>query len=176
MNILNIISSAAIPVIIVFAGVYGAVKKCDVFDSVRVGAADGLKTIGVILPSLIGLLCAVYMLRASGAIDVISFAAEPVLKLVGIPKELTSLLIIRPLSGSGALAAGTEIMQEQGVDSLAGKMTAAILASSETTFYTAAIYFGAAGVTKTRYAIPAALAAELAAFLSAAYLTTLLLK
>ena len=115
------------------------------------------------------LLTAVYMLRASGAMDALAAALAPVLGLLGIPPETAALLLVRPVSGSGALAVGSQIMEQYGPDSAVGRTAAVMLGCSETTFYTVAVYFGAAGIRRTRYTIPAALTADLAAFVAAAW-------
>ena len=107
---------------------------------------------------------AVYMFRASGALDWLTALLAPVLTAMGIPPETTPLLVIRPLSGSGALAAGSELMETYGVDSTIGRTAAVMLGCTETTFYTIAVYFGAAGVRRLRYTIPAALTADLVGF------------
>lgn len=132
------------------------------------GAREGLDTAVSILPSLVALLTAVSMLRASGAIEALAYWMEPLLSKVGIPAETLMLMLIKPFSGSGALATGADIMQEFGPDSFIGQVAAVMLGSSETTFYTISVYFGAAGITKTRYAVPAALLADLTAFVMAA--------
>ena len=107
--------------------------------------------------------------RASGALDFLTTAFAPVLTAIGIPPETTPLLLIRPLSGSGALAAGSELMETYGPDSTIGRTAAVMLGCTETTFYTIAVYFGAAGIKKIRYTIPAALTADLVGFLAAAW-------
>lgn len=160
-----------IPAIIAVAACFALFRKKDVFASLTAGAGEGLGVIVKILPSLIGLLCGVYMLRASGALDYVALALSPLLKLIGIPPQCAPLVVLRPFSGSGALAAATEIIKTNGADSMAGRTAAVILASSETTLYTAAIYLGAAKVTKSRYALPAAFVSEFIA-LVAAGLTT----
>ena len=101
------------------------------------------------------LLTACAMLRASGALDFLTALAAPILRRLGIPEEVAPLLLIRPLSGSGALAVGSELMETYGPDSTVGRTAAVMLGSTETTFYTVAVYFGAAKISKTRYAIPA---------------------
>ena len=121
-----------------------------------------------ILPALAALLTAVYMLRASGALDGLTHLLAPLLTALGVPPETAPLLVIRPLSGSGALAAGSDLMRQYGTDSYIGRCAAVMLGCTETTFYTVAVYFGAAGIRKTRYTVPAALTADAAAFLSAA--------
>ena len=121
-----------------------------------------------ILPNLIVLLSGVYMLRSSGALDMITQLLTPLFSFFGIPPETAPLVLIRPLSGSAALAVAADIMGTYGVDSLIGRTAAIMLGSTETTFYTIAVYFGAAGVKKTRWAVPAALAADLTGFVMAA--------
>ena len=111
---------------------------------------------------------AVYMLRASGLMEVLGGLLAPVLVKLGIPPETAAMLFIRPVSGSGALAIGSELMAAHGPDSYVGRVAAVMLGSTETTFYTIAVYFGSAGVRKTRYAIPAALAADLTGYMAAA--------
>ena len=122
-----------------------------------------------IAPALIVLLGAVGMLRSSGALEALSTALSPALEFLGIPAETVLLLLIRPLSGSAALAVGAELMAAHGPDSLVGRTAAVMLGSTETTFYTVSVYFGACGVKKTRYAIPAALIADVVGFLAASW-------
>ena len=153
-------STLLVPLLLSFVAVFGLIRRVDVYTALTKGAEEGLGILLRIFPSLIGLLTAVYMLRASGAM--------PLLEKLGIPPETAALLFIRPVSGSGALAVGSELMAAHGPDSYIGRVAAVMLGSTETTFYTIAVYFGAAGVKKTRYAIPAALTADLAGFMAAA--------
>ena len=127
-----------------------------------------------ILPNLVGLMTAVSMLRASGLMEVLGSLLAPLLERLGIPPETAALLFIRPISGSGALAIGSELMASHGPDSYVGRVAAVMLGSTETTFYTIAVYFGSAGIRKTRYAIPAALIADLTGFVAAAFAVRLL--
>ena len=143
-------------------------KRVNVYDALTRGAEEGLTVLLRILPALVGLMTAVYMLRASGAMDALGSLLAPVLVRLGIPPETAALLFIRPVSGSGALAIGSELMAAHGPDSYVGRVAAVMLGSTETTFYTVAVYFGAAGIRKTRYAIPAALIADLTGFMAAA--------
>ena len=131
-------------------------------------AAEGLNTVKRILPPLVVLLCAIAMLRASGALDWLSALCAPVLRLLGIPPETVPLMLLRPVSGSGALAVGSELMARFGPDSPLGRTAAVMLGSTETTFYVIGVYFGALGIKKTRHAVPAALAADLIGFVTAA--------
>ena len=142
----------------------GLAKKQDVYTLMTDGAAQGLKILLRIVPSLIVLLSGIHMLRASGAMDVLTKLLSPFFSFFGIPPETAPLVLIRPFSGSAALAVGTDIMSTYGADSLIGRTAAIMLGSTETTFYTIAVYFGAAGIKKTRYAIPAALIADMTGF------------
>ena len=166
-------STLLVPLLLSFVAVFGLIRRVDVYTALTKGAEEGLGILLRIFPSLIGLLTAVYMLRASGAMDLLGELAAPLLEKLGIPPETAALLFIRPVSGSGALAVGSELMAAHGPDSYIGRVAAVMLGSTETTyrtgtFYTIAVYFGAAGVKKTRYAIPAALTADLAGFMAAA--------
>ena len=163
------VTALLIPLLLAAVAAWGVRRKVDVYTALTDGAAEGLRVVLRICPNLIALLSAVYMLRASGALDFFTTLLAPVLTAIGIPPETAPLLLIRPLSGSGALAAGSELMAAYGVDSTVGRTAAVMLGCTETTFYTIAVYFGAAGVRKIRYTIPAALAADFVGFLAAAW-------
>ena len=163
------ISDYLTPLLLAGAALYALGRRVDVFSALTTGAGEGLSVILRILPPLVALLTAVYMLRASGALTLLTQALTPVLTRIGIPPETVSLLLIRPVSGSGALAVGSEIMQTYGPDSTIGRTAAVMLGSTETTFYTIAVYYGAAGIRRTRHTIPAALAADVTGFLAAAW-------
>ena len=161
---------------LLFAGVmiFGAVRRVDVFPVFCEGAAGGLKTTVDILPALVLLLVSVGMLRASGAVELLTGLLEPLCNLVGFPPECMQMVLLRPFSGSGALAVAGDIFTACGADSPAGRTAAVMLGSTETTFYVLSVYFGAAGVRKTRHAVPAALCADLAGFLAAAFCVNVL--
>lgn len=159
------LSTLIVPVLLTFTACFALGKRVDVYSALTKGAEEGLTVLLHILPSLIALLSAVYMFRASGAMEALGALLAPALDKIGIPAETAPLLFIRPISGSGALAVGSEIMDSYGVDSYVGRVAAVMLGSSETTFYTVAVYYGAAGITKTRYTIPAALCADVVMFL-----------
>ena len=148
-------------------------KKESAYDLLLEGGQDGLKILVSILPTLIFLVTAVSMLRASGAMELLSQALAPLLSFFGIPPETAPLVLIRPISGSAALAVGTELMITYGVDSEIGRTAAVMLGSTETTFYTISVYFGAAGIKKTRYTLPAALFADFIGFFMASVTTRL---
>ncbi len=158
-----------VPGILTFTLVYGLIKGVDVFSVFLEGAVEGLRLALKIFPVLVAMLTAVYMLRASGAIDFIAHVLKPVYGLFGIPPECASLTLLKPISGGGGLALGTEIMRAVGPDSYAGRVAAVMLGSSETSFYTISVYFGALGLKDTRYAVPAALCADAAAFIASAF-------
>ena len=153
------------------AGVAAAAmgRRTDVYGALTDGAAEGLRVLGRILPALVVLLSAVQMFRASGAMELLTGLLSPVLEGLGIPPETAVLLLVRPVSGSGALAVGSQLMEQYGPDSYIGRVTAVMLGCSETTFYTVAVYYGAAGIRRTRHTVPAALAADAAAFVAAAW-------
>jgi len=142
-------------------------KKENAYQRMLEGAKDGLIMLYSIVPALILLLTAVRMLRASGAMGLLGQLMAPAMDLLGIPAETAMLVLIRPISGSAALAVGAELMATYGVDSLIGRTAAVMLGSTETTFYTISVYFGAAGIHKTRYTVFAALFADLVGFVMA---------
>ena len=153
-----------VPILLFVACALALRKKENAYELMLSGAADGLKLLLSLIPTLILLLTAVTMLRTSGAVEAISTFLTPVFSIFGIPPETAVLVLIRPISGSAALAVGTDLMAQYGVDSLIGRTTAIMLGSTETTFYTISVYFGAAGIKKTRYTIPAALIADFTGF------------
>jgi len=158
-----------VPLIMAGVALYAMSRRVDVYSALVQGAGEGLGTLARIVPSLIALLSAVHMLRASGALELAAQLLAPVLDRLGIPAETVALLLVRPVSGSAALGVGSELMAAHGPDSYIGRVAAVMLGSTETTFYTIAVYFGAVGITKTRYAVPAALCADLAGFMAAAW-------
>ena len=158
-----------VPGIIALVALHGVCRRVDVYDALIKGAEGGLEILFKIFPALVMLLTAVYMLRASGALELAADALAPLLTVLGIPPETVGLMLMRPISGSAALGAGAELISTYGPDSTIGRTAAVMLGSTETTFYTIAVYFGAAGIRKTRYAVPAALCADLAGFIAAAF-------
>lgn len=158
-----------IPLILGAVALYAAGRRVDVYAALVQGAGSGLETLTRIAPALVALLTAVYMLRASGALELLAGLLGPLLERLGLPAQLLPLMLVRPISGSAALGVGAELIQTYGPDSLLGRTAAVMLGSTETTFYTIAVYFGAVGVSRTRYAIPAALCADLVGFCAAAW-------
>ena len=158
-----------VPLLLAGTACLGLAKRQNVFSLMADGASAGLRTVLGIAPHLIILLSAVQMLRASGATDALASFLSPV-----FPAQTAPLMLIRPFSGSAALAVGAELIAEYGADSLVGRTAAVMLGSTETTFYAISVYFGAAGVKDTRYALPAALLADLTGFFLSALTVRLL--
>lgn len=158
-----------VPLILAITATAALRRRENAYDILTDGAREGFSMLLTIAPALIVLLSAVGMLRASGAMEGLSALLSPALEFLGIPAETVLLLLIRPLSGSAALAVGAELMAAHGPDSLVGRTAAVMLGSTETTFYTVSVYFGSCGVKKTRYAIPAALIADVVGFLAASW-------
>lgn len=161
------ISGFILPLLLVSAAVTALIRGKSAFSLLSEGIRDGLHTVLRIFPPVAATLTAAYMFRASGALDALTGLLTPVLLRLGIPPETAGLMLLRPLSGSGALGFASELMAKVGPDSEVGRVAAVMLGGTETTFYVISVYFGAAGVKKTRHAIPAALIAELTGFLLA---------
>ncbi len=160
MDIINTISVYAVPVSIAGIIIFGLLKNINVYSAFLDGAKEGLK-IGVgIIPPILGLLAALGMLRASGALELIISAIRPLTDFLKIPPELVPFAIMRPVSGGASLAMATDIFQNCGVDSFAGRAAAVMMGSTETTFYTLAVYFGATSASNTRHTLRCALTAD----------------
>jgi spore maturation protein B len=157
------VSLWAIPVLLVAIPLVGLIRKVKVYDVFVDGAKEGFDVAVKIIPFLVGILVAIGMFRASGAMDLLSAALKPVTDATGFPAELVPLAILRTLTGSGSLAFTTDLIKTHGADSLIGRMAATMYGSSETTFYVLAVYFGSVMVKKTRHAVPAALVGDLVA-------------
>ena len=155
---------AFIPALLAAVGIYALYKNVDVFPAFLRGAQSGLQTAVGLVPTLVGMLTAVHMLRASGAIDFAAAALAPLLNILGIPRDCAALTLLKPISGGGGLALGSEIMQRCGPDSYAGRVAAVMLGASETSFYTLSVYSGHLGLRRLRYAVFAALCADVTAF------------
>ena len=163
-----------VPLLLLVISALALYRRESCYDALLQGAAEGLSLVKSILPALVILLTAVNMLRSSGAVDILSRLAAPVFHFFGIPPETAMLVLIRPISGSAALAVGAELMGTYGPDSQIGRTVAVMLGSTETTFYVISIYFGAVGIRRTRYALPAALFADFVGFFMASLTVRLL--
>ena len=160
MNIINYISTMAVPTIIVVIIIYGIIDKKNIYDIFLEGAREGMETVIKIFPTLIGIFLAVGCLRSSGILNVIGKNLEFVTKLIGFPSEVLPLALLRPISGSASLGIATDIMKTFGVDSNIGLMASVIMGSTETTVYTIAVYTSSVGIKKTRFVLWAALFAD----------------
>lgn len=174
---LNEVAKYIIPAMLVGIPLYAlAVKKVKVYEVFVVGAKDGFTIAVRIIPYLVAILVAVGMFRASGALDLLLKALTPFLNLIGFPPENLPLALMRPLSGSGSLGLLTDLVNENGADSMPAKIGATMFGSSETTFYVIAVYFGSVGIMRSRHAIPAGLIADAVGALAAVYFCLLLLS
>ena len=164
------LSAGILPVIFCIIIGYGLFKKINVFEAFLSGAAEGLKTLFSILPALVGLICAITLFRASGALDLLTRLLAPVIKLLHIPPELMPLALLRPVSGSGALAVVSDLLASHGPDSAVGRMASVVMGSTETTFYTLAVYYGAVRIKDSRHTVPAALIADLVGLVAGVFI------
>lgn len=164
------IVSLIIPAIMLIILTAGLLKKVPVFSCFTDGAKEGLKTMYSIAPSLIGLITAIGMFKASGALDILTSVLLPITEFLGIPKEAAPLFFLKPISGSGSLAMLNQIVADNGADSPTAKIAAVMTGSTETTFYCIAVYYGATNIKKTGYTVPCALLGDLASMLAACWL------
>jgi len=166
-DIIKTISTWAIPFFLVVIPLYGALRKVKVYESFVEGAKGGVQTAVRIIPYLVAMLVAIGMLRAAGAIDMMTNSLTPLLNRLHFPAEVLPLGIMRMLSGSGSLGMVTELVSVHGPDSFMGRLAATVYGSTETTFYVLAVYFGAVGIRKTRHAVIAGLTSDVAALVAA---------
>lgn len=162
MNVFIHLSEIIIPLIIFFVVGYGIVSGVKVYENFLNGAKDGLKIVVDIVPTLIGLLVAVGILRASGFFDMLGVLLTPITERAGLPTQLIPLLIVKLFSSSAATGLVLDIFKTNGPDSYAGILTSILMSCTETVFYTMSVYFLASKVTKTRYTLTGALLATLA--------------
>lgn len=175
MKIVNYISTIAVPVVIIIIVIYGIADKKKVYDIFVEGATEGMSIVIKIFPTLLGIFLAVGVLRSSGLLEIITRAVSIFTNRVGFPSEVMPLAMLRPISGSASLAVATDIMKTYGVDSKIGLITSTIMGSTETTFYTIAIYTGSTGVKKIRFVLAAALIADFVGMLTSAIVWNIIL-
>lgn len=174
MNFLILISDLMVPLIFVFVIFYGYSKKVEIYDVFVEGAKDGLKTVLQILPTLIGLMISVGILRASGALDILEKAVEPFADLVGYPKETVPLTFMRLISSSASTGILLDLYKNFGTDSFIGRFVSVMMSSTETIAYTMSIYFISVKITKTRYTLHGALFANIAGVIASLWISTVL--
>ena len=159
------LSNYILPTIVVLIVIYGGFKGVDVFNVFIDGAKSGFKTVFNIIPSLIALLLSINLLKASGGLDVLLSLLSPIGDFLGIPRDIIPLTILSPISGSGSLGVYEGILKDFGPDSFIGRCASVMMGSTETTFYTLALYYGSIGVKKTRHTVPSALCADFTSFI-----------
>lgn len=169
------IADCIIPLILCAIFLYGLLHGVNIFDFFLEGAKEGISTSFGILPALVALMTCIAMFNASGALDILTNALRPICEAIGFPPETIPLALLRPISGSGALAIYENLLSNYGPDSFVGKVASVMQGSTETTFYTIAVYYGAVKVKKTRHTVPSALSADLTGFLMSVVAVRLLL-
>jgi len=174
MSVLILISDLLVPLIFVFIIFYGYTKKVEIYDVFVEGAKDGLKTIIQIMPTLIGLMVSVGILRASGALTLLEQAISPLAELIGYPKETVPLTFMRLISSSASTGILLDLYKNYGPDSFIGRFVSVMMSSTETIAYTMSIYFMAVKITKTRYTLHGAIIANIAGVAASLWISTLL--
>ena len=173
-QVLSNLSDIIIPVLVFYVVAYGAVSKCNVYEDFVKGAKKGLHTVVGIMPTLVALMVAVGVLRASGFLDFLGKMCRPISQLFHFPEELIPLAIIKMFSSSAATGLVIDIFKTHGTDSHIGLLTSIMMSCTETVFYTMSVYFLAAKVTKTRYTLSGALISTLAGIIASVVITGML--
>lgn len=171
---IDLFSNSIIPIIILGIVIHGKIKGVDIYDSFVKGAIDGLKATWSILPYIIGIFLAIGIFKSGKGIDMLEFIFKPIAELFSIPKELIGLIIVKPLSGSGALGMYNELASRVGMGNLVEQMGATIVGASETIFYTMAIYFGSLKIKNTRHTLACAMMSHVAGVLAAVFICYIL--
>ena len=174
-SILNTVSSLFIPIIIIGVIAYGIYKKAPVYDYFTAGAKEGLKTCVEMLPFIIAIFIGIEAITSSGAMEFFQKIIGPFMELIGIPRELTSIIILRPVSGSGSVVLAERLMRTYGTDSLVGTSASVMVGSCETVFYVLALYYGVTSVKKLRHALPAGIIGYIAGVLASVYISYIML-
>lgn len=160
MWVINYISNMAVPAVILIIICWGILEKKPVFDLFLDGAKEGFEITFKIFPTLVGIFLAIGMLRSCGIIGVITAMTNPITKFLNFPSEVVPLALLRPISGSASIGIGTDIMKQFGVDSFIGNVASVIMGSTETTFYTIAVYTSYVKIKENRGILVAALTAD----------------
>lgn len=171
--VIQLISSWAVPVLMIAIPLIGLARRVPVYESFVQGAKEGFNTAVRIIPFLVAMFVAIRVFQETGMMKLLVRFLAPIGSRVGIPEAVIPLMLIRPLSGSGALSTLAVILRDHGPDSLTGLIASTVQGSTETTFYVLTVYFGAVGVRKTRHSLAAALIADLAGFLMSVYIVHL---
>lgn len=174
IDLLETISRWAIPFLLLTIPLYGSFRKVSVYESFVSGAEEGLKTALKIIPFLLGMMVAISVFQASGAMELLTGSLSPLLCRLGIPEEILPLAALRPMSGSGALAMATELISRHGPDSFIGRLASVMQGTTDTTFFVLTVYFGAVGVKHSRYALATGLTADITGLLASLYICRIL--
>lgn len=173
-TLLTSISKWAIPFLLLVIPLYGYFKKVEVYETFVEGAEEGLYTAIKVVPFLLGMMVAISVFRASGAMDYLVKAITPLMVQIGAPPEVLPLAVMRPLSGSGSLGLATEMMRIYGPDSLIGRLASVMQGTTDTTFFVLTVYFGSVGIKKYRYSVITGLSADITGLLASLYICKLL--
>lgn len=164
---LHALSAWAVPMMIVLIPLYAAFRKVPVYETFVDGAKDGFQTAVGIIPHLVGMLTAISMFRASGAMDALIGVVRPLFERIGVPSEVLPLGLLRPITGAGSLAYATDLIKQHGPDSMIARIASTIQGSTDTTLYVLTVYFGAIGIRKSRYALKVGLFSDAVGFFAA---------
>jgi len=176
LSILTVVSQWAIPFLLLVVPIYGYIKKVPVYEAFVEGAEEGFTTAVKIIPFLVGMMVAISVFRASGAMEYLTKIVEPLTSRIGAPSEVLPLAIMRPLSGSGVLGLSTELMRIYGPDSFIGRLASVMQGTTDTTFFVLTVYFGSVGIKKYRYSIVTGLTADITGFIAALYICNLVFR
>lgn len=171
----NYLSKSIIPIIFLLIITYGMFKGRRVYEWFIEGAKEGLDVVKRIFPYILAMIIAVQIFREAKLMDVLNYILSPVVNLIGLPKEIIPLVIIKPLSGSGAIGVFTDIIKIYGADTKTGLIASVIMGTTETIFYTITVYYGAVKVKKIRHTLWAAVIADIAAIIMSIFLVNNLL-
>lgn len=162
MNVVALLSAWAVPFLIAFIPLYAFLRGVPVYETFIEGAREGFDVVVRILPYMVSIFVALSLFRVSGALDLLGQLLEPVLGRLGLPVEVVPLVLIRPLSGGGALGVTAELLRRYGPDSYIGRLASVIQGSTDTTFYVLTLYFGSVGIKNPRHSVLAGLTGDLA--------------
>ncbi|MGE5405338.1 MAG: spore maturation protein [Candidatus Saccharibacteria bacterium] len=176
VKVLDIVSKWAIPFLILVIPLLGFLRRVPVYEAFVEGAEEGFATGVKIIPFLVGMMVAISVFRASGALDAVSKGLAPLLSHFGVPTEILPLAFMRPLSGSGVLALASELMSVFGPDSFIGRLASTMQGTTDTTFFVLTVYFGSVGVTRYRYAVYTGLLADVTGLIASVYICSILFK
>ncbi|WRS26595.1 nucleoside recognition domain-containing protein [Oscillospiraceae bacterium MB08-C2-2] len=168
------LNNMSIPIVIVVILGAGLWHKVDIFSVFLEGAKEGFHTAVKVLPAMVALMTCIGMFKASGALDILSYAITPIAKFLQLPTEVVPFALLRPISGSGGLVLFNDLLKTYGPDSYIGRVASVMEGSTETTFYTIAVYYGATKIARTRHTLPASLTADLVGFVASAFMVRLI--